>query len=56
EYQRHSPLFDEKARSLDLEASLRSRDVPGGTAPERVAEALEEARRRLSSRETTSDD
>jgi argininosuccinate lyase len=56
EYERHSPLFDGDVLGLDVEASLRSRDVPGGTAPRRVAEALEEARRRLASRETKSDE
>ena len=56
EYQRHSPLFGEDVLGLDVEASLWARDVPGGTAPRRVAEALEEARRRLASRETKSDE
>jgi argininosuccinate lyase len=48
EYRRFSPLFDEDVLGLDVETSLRARDVPGGTAPNRVAEALAEARRRLS--------
>jgi argininosuccinate lyase len=47
EYQRHSPLFDEEVLRLDLEGSLKSRNVPGGTAPEQVHKALREARRRL---------
>ncbi len=51
EYQRHSPLFEEDVLGLDVEASLRARDVPGGTAPKRVAEALKEARRRLAREE-----
>jgi argininosuccinate lyase len=51
EYQRHSPLFEEDVLGLDVEASLRARDVPGGTAPQRVAEALKEARRRLATEE-----
>ncbi|MGA2285926.1 MAG: argininosuccinate lyase [Dehalococcoidia bacterium] len=50
EYQRFSPLFDEDILKLDIDASLRARDVPGGTAPNRVAEALAEARRRLAKR------
>ncbi len=47
EYQRHSPLFDEEVLRLDLEGSLKSRNVPGGTAPEQVRKALREARLRL---------
>jgi argininosuccinate lyase len=47
EYQRFSPLFDEEVLRLDLEGSLKSRNVPGGTAPEQVHKALREARRRL---------
>jgi argininosuccinate lyase len=35
---------------LTLEATLAKRDVPGGTAPSRVREALAEARRRLDER------
>jgi argininosuccinate lyase len=47
EYQRFSPLFSEEVLQIDLESSLRSRNVPGGTAPEQVTRALREARRRL---------
>ncbi len=47
EYQRFSPLFSEEVLQIDLESSLRSRNVPGGTAPEQVTKALREARRRL---------
>ena len=47
EYRRFSPLFDEDALRLDLEASLESRDVPGGTAPRQVRQALKEQRERL---------
>ena len=47
EYRRFSPLFDEEVLRLDLESSLKSRNVPGGTAPEQVSRALREARRRL---------
>jgi argininosuccinate lyase len=43
---RFSPLFDEDARRIDVVASLRSRDVPGGTAPKQVAAALRRARKR----------
>ncbi len=47
EYQRVSPLFGEDALRLDVRAALSARDVPGGTAPRRVAEALQRARERL---------
>ncbi|MDI6857347.1 MAG: argininosuccinate lyase [Dehalococcoidia bacterium] len=47
EYRRFSPLFDEDALRLDLEASLKSRDIPGGTAPRQVRQALREERERL---------
>jgi argininosuccinate lyase len=51
EYRRFSPLFDEDVLRLDLEVSLRSRDIPGGTAPQQVRRALREARERLSQEE-----
>jgi argininosuccinate lyase len=44
---RFSPLFAEDARRIDVMASLRSRDVPGGTAPRQVAAALRRARKRV---------
>jgi argininosuccinate lyase len=47
EYRRFSALFDEDVLALDVSASIAVRDVPGGTAPSRVAEALELARERL---------
>jgi argininosuccinate lyase len=47
DYRRFSPLFDRDVLSLDVRASIAARDVPGGTAPARVAEALELARERL---------
>ena len=43
-----SPLFDEGFyRYLELDSSLRRRAIPGGTAPERVQEAIASARARL---------
>jgi argininosuccinate lyase len=39
----------EMARLLAPEEGLKTRAVPGGAAPETVAAALEEARRRLES-------
>lgn len=44
---RFSPLFDEDAPRIDVRRSVASRDVPGGTAPRRVAAALRRARTRL---------
>jgi argininosuccinate lyase len=45
EMRRFSSLFDEDARGIDVMTSLRSRDVPGGTAPRQVAAALRKARK-----------
>ncbi len=43
-----SPLFESDLRdALTLEAALSSRDVPGGTAPARVRQALDDCRSRL---------
>ena len=47
ECRRFSPLFDKDALSIDVHSSIAARDVPGGTAPVRVAEALKLARERL---------
>jgi argininosuccinate lyase len=47
EYRRFSPLFDGDVLELDVRASIASRDLPGGTAPSRVGEALRTARERL---------
>ncbi len=47
EYRRFSPLFEHDVLALDVRASVAARDVPGGTAPSRVAEALKLARERL---------
>jgi argininosuccinate lyase len=47
---RFSPLFDADVRdAITVEASLRARDVTGGTAPEAVRRALEAARRLIAS-------
>ena len=40
EYKEFSPLFGEDVYSITLESSIAARDIIGGTAPERVAEAL----------------
>jgi argininosuccinate lyase len=48
ELKKFSPLFESDLReSLTVEAALSSRDVPGGTAPARVQQALADCRSRL---------
>lgn len=47
DYRRFSPLFDEDVLRIDVHSSLEARDLPGGTAPARVSEALKQARERL---------
>ena len=47
EMRQFSPLFEEDALRIDVMSSLRSRDVPGGTAPRQVAAALRKARKRV---------
>ncbi len=51
EYRQHSELFDEDVLKINVWTSLRARDVPGGTAPRRVAQALRRARLILKRRE-----
>jgi len=43
EYRNLSPHFDEDVYDISVESSITSRDVPGGTSPRRVEEALKEA-------------
>ncbi len=47
EYRRFSSRFDEDVYETSAESSVAGRDVPGGTAPRRVEEALREASRLL---------
>jgi argininosuccinate lyase len=47
ELRRFSPLFQADALRIDVMTSLRSRDIPGGTAPRQVAAALRRARKRV---------
>ena len=47
EYQRFLPLFDQGVYLITAESSVAARDVPGGTAPQRVAEALAQAKKTL---------
>ena len=42
-YQQYSPLFEADVYGITAEASAAARDIPGGTAPNRVAEALDRA-------------
>jgi argininosuccinate lyase len=47
------PRIDERALSrLSVEASVASRRSAGGTAPERVSEAIEAARAQIAARGT----
>lgn len=47
EYREFSPLFEKDVLKLSLETSVMSRDVPGGTAPPRVNDAIRAAHVRL---------
>ncbi len=47
EYRRFSPLFDDNVLRITLEGSVEGRDLPGGSAPNRVADALREAQEML---------
>jgi len=47
EYRKFSPLFAQDVLKLDLASALAARDLPGGTAPRRVAAALRRWRRKL---------
>jgi argininosuccinate lyase len=47
DYRLAHPAFDQDVLSIDLDAALAARDVPGGTAPARVDAARAAARLRL---------
>jgi len=51
EYRQHSELFESDVLQINVWSSLRSRDVPGGTAPRRVSQAIRRARVILKRRE-----
>ena len=51
EYRQHSELFEADVQAIDVWESLRARDVPGGTAPRRVSQAIRRARVILKRRE-----
>ncbi len=54
EYRGFSDLFDRDVLDIDVWASVRARDVPGGTAPRRVAQSLRRAQSILRRREEES--
>ncbi|MQF48625.1 argininosuccinate lyase, partial [SAR202 cluster bacterium AC-647-N09_OGT_505m] len=47
EYRKLSPRFFEDVYAISVESSIASRDVPGGTSPRRVYEAIQNAHRLL---------
>ncbi|MEW6034774.1 MAG: argininosuccinate lyase [Chloroflexota bacterium] len=47
EFKRFSPLFENDVFDINLESSLASRDVVGGTSPRQIKAALERARKVL---------
>jgi len=47
DYRAASPLFEADVLEINVDSSIAARDVPGGTAPARVEEALGDARARL---------
>ena len=47
EYQKLSDLFQDDVYDITAESSAAARDNPGGTAPNRVAAALLEAKKML---------
>jgi argininosuccinate lyase len=53
EFRSQSKAFDKDVYEVTARASAAARDVPGGTAPNRVAEALKVARARLDAREAS---
>ncbi|MEC9310038.1 MAG: argininosuccinate lyase [Chloroflexota bacterium] len=46
-YKQFSTYFEESVYNITAESSINARDIQGGTAPERVANGLEKARRIL---------
>ena len=47
DYRAASPLFEADVLKINVDSSIAARDVPGGTAPARVEEALADAGARL---------
>ena len=47
EYKQISRAFDHDVLLINLKSSVESRDIPGGTAPNRVNKAIKVARQEL---------
>ncbi|MFO8143308.1 MAG: argininosuccinate lyase [Dehalococcoidales bacterium] len=47
EYRKFSPLFEDDVLSINIESSLQARNATGGTAPDRVKNALSRAKQSL---------
>ena len=47
EYRDHSELFDADVYDITIDSSIAARDVPGGTAHNRVREAIQQAKRQV---------
>jgi argininosuccinate lyase len=47
EYTKFSPQFEADVKSITLDSSVAARNVPGGTAPEQVRQALDTAKGKL---------
>ena len=47
EYRAHSELFDADVYDITIDSSIAARDVPGGTAHNRVREAIQQAKRQV---------
>ena len=56
ELKSHHKLFEKDAVGMTVQRALESRDVPGGTAPTRVAAAIAEARQRIKAAIDTRED
>ena len=53
EFKKQSHAFEPDVYDVTALASAKARDVPGGTAPNRVADAIKQARVRLTAREAS---
>ena len=47
EYRAYSELFDADVYDITVDSSIAARDVVGGTAPNRVREAIRQAKRQV---------
>ena len=47
EYRTYSELFDADVYDITIDSSVAARDVPGGTAHNRVREAIQQAKRQM---------